>query len=93
MENLEILHKGNQFYIGDENDPAAFISYVPSGEKKIIIDHTIVKKELEGQGIAGKLLDTLVEWARKEDISVLATCGYAVNKMKDNPEYDDVYMK
>ncbi|MDD7363730.1 MAG: GNAT family N-acetyltransferase [Peptoniphilus sp.] len=90
---MDIKLGNNRFYIGeDQNKPDAFISWVPSGEDKIIIDHTIVNPALEGQGIAGKLLDKVTDYARENNLKILATCGFAVNRMKDNEEYSDVYM-
>ncbi|MDO5037666.1 MAG: GNAT family N-acetyltransferase [Tissierellia bacterium] len=94
MENLEIKHGKERFYIGnDEGIPLAELSYVLTGEDKVIVDRTWVDKKLEGQGVAGRLLDAFVEWARKENRQVLATCSYAVHKLEDTPEYQDVYLK
>ena len=37
----EVKHGNNKFYVGDsEAQPDAEMTYVPTGEDKIIIDHT-----------------------------------------------------
>ncbi|MDY3118404.1 MAG: GNAT family N-acetyltransferase [Peptoniphilus sp.] len=58
-----------------------------------IIDHTYVEKAYNGQGIARKLVDTIVENARSKGIQLMATCPYALKLFETNPEYADVYKR
>ena len=88
---LEIKKGTNSFYIGEsEENPLAEMTYITSGEKTIIIDHTYVPKELGGQGIGKLLLKELVDWARKEDIKIKPICSYAKAQMEKNEEYHDM---
>lgn len=90
---MEIKKGENKFYIGeDENKPIAEITFVDGGEGEIVVNRTFVSKEMEGQGIAKKLLNKVVEYAREEDLKIMAICSYAVAKL-DSDEYSDVYVK
>lgn len=48
--------------------------------------HTGVRKELEGQGIAGKLVDKLVHYARENTYTVIPSCPYIHAKFRRDPE-------
>lgn len=93
MNNNDLVIKqgNNGFYVGDnENDYKGIITFVAEGDNTIIIDHTIVKEELRGMGIARKLVDRVVEYAREEDLKIIPQCSYAVKVLTTNDEYKDV---
>lgn len=47
---IEVKKGSNKFYIGDsEDNPLAEMTFVPSNEDLIIIDHTFVSEELNGR--------------------------------------------
>lgn len=88
---MEIKKGTNGFYIGDsEDDIIAEITYVPTGEDRIIIDHTYVSNELRGQGIARKLLDEVANYARTENKKIIPLCSYAKTQMEKHDEYHDL---
>ncbi|MDT4012236.1 GNAT family N-acetyltransferase [Staphylococcus simulans] len=90
----EIKHRHNKFYVGDsEENPDAEMTYVPTGKDKIIIDHTGVDESLRGQGIAKQLVEAGVNYARENDIKILATCPFAKQVLEETPEYHDVLLK
>lgn len=65
---MDIKKGNNCFYIGEsEKSPLAIITYVPSGENRITVDHTYVSDQLAGQGVGKLLLKSLAEWARREN--------------------------
>lgn len=56
--------------------------------------HTGVRKELEGQGIAGKLFDEMVDYARSNNLKVLPSCSYILVKFKRNEDqYKDIWIR
>ena len=58
----------------------------------LIVYHTEVSDALRGQGIAAKLLDNMVDYARKNQLKVVALCPYVHAQFKRNPEkYDDIW--
>lgn len=89
---MNAIKKGeNKFYVGEnEQDPLAEITFKPANDNKLIVDHTIVSEELQGQGIAGKLVEKMVSYARDEGMKVIPECSYAKKKMEKTPEYHDV---
>ncbi|MFD1040009.1 GNAT family N-acetyltransferase [Virgibacillus byunsanensis] len=89
---MTTIKKGkNKFFVGnDETNPTAEITFIPVGEAQIDIDHTYVSEELRGEGMAGKLVDQVVTYAREESKKITATCPYAKGKLEKTPEYQDV---
>lgn len=86
---MEVKKGKNCYYIGeDENNYKGILTFV---EKNGVIDaqHTIVKPEFGGQGLAGQLVDALVSDARNESKKIIPTCSY-VQKKFESSEYDDV---
>lgn len=54
--------------------------------------HTGVRKELEGQGVAGKLFDELVKYARENELKIIPTCSYILAKFRRNPDgFSDIW--
>jgi predicted GNAT family acetyltransferase len=49
--------------------------------------HTIVPKEIGGRGIAGRLVQAALDYARAADLKVRATCEYAAAWMTRHPDY------
>jgi len=92
---LDIQKGTSKFFIGDnEEDPQAEITYIDSGEDKIIIDHTIVSESLQGQGIAKKLLEKAVSFARDNNKKIIPVCPYVKAQFeKNSSEYEDVWVK
>ena len=86
------INKGeNKFYVGDyEAEPLAEITFVPTGDGKLIIDHTVVSDELSGQGVAGELVEKVVLYAREEGKKIIPECAYAKRKIEEMPEFQDV---
>ncbi len=81
----------NKFYIGeDEHKPIAEITFKPKDDNTIIADHTYVSDELRGQGVAGKLFDTLIKYARENNLKIIPECSYVQSKMEKTSDYDDV---
>lgn len=91
---IEIKKGTKSFYVGDsEEKPLAEMSFVLSGKKNIIVDHTNVSEELRGQGVGKFLLKELVDWARKENKKIIPLCTYVKAQMEKNEEYHDILKK
>lgn len=72
----------------DEGNRIGECTFSDTG-KVWIIDHTEVSSEYSGQGIARRLVDTIVYEARKEGIKLAATCPYALKVFKED-KYKDI---
>jgi len=88
---MDIKKGNNCFYIGEsEKSPLAIITYVPSGENRITVDHTYVSDQLAGQGVGKLLLKSLAEWARRENKKIIPQCSFVKAQMEKNKEYHDL---
>ncbi len=91
--NHEILHKENltngMFYMQDDEGIVCELTYVKK-ENVLVIDHTQTRKSLEGNGLATKLLDHTVNYARKKDFKIDPLCPFAEVKFDENEDYQDV---
>lgn len=58
----------------------------------LTVYHTEVTEILKGQGIASKLLATMVAYARENKLKVIALCPYVLAQFKRHPEqYADIW--
>ncbi len=56
-----------------------------------VITLTDIEKDYRGQGIGKKLVERIIDEARKEKVKIVPTCSYAKKLMLENPkEYEDV---
>ncbi|TXD82971.1 N-acetyltransferase [Subsaximicrobium wynnwilliamsii] len=86
----EINAKGGRFYIEKQGNEVAKMTFQQETDAKMNIDHTEVDESLQGQGVAHKLLDAAVAYAREHNLKVRATCSYAKSALKKNTDYNDV---
>lgn len=66
------------------------MTYLNSGETRIIIDHTEVDESLRGQGVGYDMVKLAVEMAREKGIKILPLCPFAKSVFDKKPEYADV---
>ena len=81
----------------DNNRSAAYVGGKQIGECEFspsatrwIINHTGVRPEFEGKGIAKKLLLKVIEAARAKNVKITPLCSYARKVMNGKEEYADV---
>lgn len=76
--DLEILQEDTRFFINDQQgNTIAEISFVPSGDRLTIIDHTWVDETLKGQGVGKELVARVVKKnapGRPQDYSAVPIC-------------------
>ena len=85
-------HDIGAFVIHEDQKRIAEMVYRRLGEDHILVEHTKVDESLRGQGIARRLLDTLVAWARANAQRVSATCPYARAQFEKDTGIQDVYV-
>lgn len=60
--------------------------------KTLTVYHTEVQPEAEGKGLAKKLLETMVRYAREQGLKVVPLCPYVHAQFRRHPEdYADVW--
>ena len=87
---MEFTKTENGFVKYDENGKViAEITYSSTSNPDIVVaDHTFVDSSLRGQGVAGKLLNTLVEDIKQQNKKIKASCSYVVKKFSKDSSYD-----
>lgn len=82
--------KKGAFFIDEDGEWIAELTYFKSGDCEITLDHTEVDDKLRGEGIASDLVAEAVKYARTEGLKIKATCPYAKKVLEKHPEYEDV---
>ncbi len=72
-------HKGQDgtFYIQENEDVLAEMTYHMQGENIMVIDHTKVDEALRGRNIGYELVKEGVEYARQEGFKIIPVCKFA----------------
>jgi predicted GNAT family acetyltransferase len=65
------------------------MTYIWRGENKILIFHTGVEPEFEGQGIGKQLMMEAVDFSRKNDVKIIPLCPFVKAQYKRMPEIRD----
>ena len=64
----------------------AFLQYHYSNDS-LVLTHTEVPSALEGQGLAGKLARTALDYAQSHKLTVIPLCTYVAGYIRKHPEY------
>lgn len=56
----------------------------------LVVHHTEVPWQLQGQGVAAELVRTVLAWARSEGLRVRPSCSYVASYMRRHPETHDL---
>jgi predicted GNAT family acetyltransferase len=91
---LNLNDKGHgAFYIMDGADQLGEMVVSITGSN-LTVYHTEVSTKAEGKGYAKKLLNEMVDYARKNNLKVIPLCPYVHAQFKRHPqEYADVWNK
>jgi len=83
-------HRG-AFYIEGEDGRLAELTFsaAPDGQL-VILEHTEVDESLRGQGIARRLVEAAVNWARDQNIKLVPVCPFAKAVFDREPAFGDV---
>ena len=78
------------FFVGDGDRILAEMVYTMPSKEKMIIEHTEVADELQGQNVGFQLVNAAVEYARSHHIKIIPLCPFANSVFKRKPEFADV---
>lgn len=79
------------FFIEKDGQRLAEQVYLRKGGNRAVIVHTEVRPQLQGRGVARRLLDAAVAWARENGMRMGATCRYAKAQFERDASLRDVY--
>jgi hypothetical protein len=80
------------FLIRREGRVLAQLTYTRGGAIAII-DHTDVDPMLRGTGAGARLVESAVQWARAENVQIVALCPFAKSVFDKTPAFADVLKK
>ncbi|WP_010288656.1 GNAT family N-acetyltransferase [Kurthia massiliensis] len=90
---MEFSQEEGRFFIEDNGNTLAEITFTQPNDEFFIIDHTFVDDQLRGQGIANQLVKKVVDKARADDKTIIPLCPFAKGQFERIPEYEDVWRK
>ena len=68
-----------------------YLEWEPGGERDgveiRIAAHTIVPRAIGGRGVAGALVDRMVEDAQRQGFLIRPDCSYVARKFSENPDW------
>ena len=92
IQNQEHGTKG-AFFIEQDGEWIAEMTYRKSGAGVMTIDHTEVDESLQGKGVGKDLVEAGVKFARENDLKIVAQCSFAKKVIDETPEFQDVLSK
>ena len=89
FEGVADGYLGHDGRIGQAAKDAAICSYRRVGDV-LVLHHTEVPPALQGQGLAGELVQAVLDWARAQGLRVRPTCSYVAAYMRRHPHTQDL---
>jgi uncharacterized protein len=78
------------FFIDEDGEWVAEMTYLKTGNNTLIIDHTEVDPKLQGRNAGRELVAAAVAYARENGLKIKPVCPYAKKVIDSTPEYQDV---
>jgi len=86
----EVTHEPAYHRFEVRLDRATAILVYKLGGDTIYFVHTEVPPEMEGKGIGGRLAKAGLEYARENELKVVARCPFVASYLQRHPEYSDL---
>lgn len=83
-------HPQDQEFTIQEKGFAGELAYSQPTDELIDFTHTFVDEELRGQGIAEKLAEAGLTYAREKGLQVRTSCEFMEGYVQRHPEYQDL---
>ncbi len=85
---MEFIKSNDRIYCEDKDGKLlAEITFPESADDIVNINHTFVNESLRGQGVAGQLMQGVVDYIIDNNKRAYPTCSYAVKWFEKNKEY------
>jgi len=90
LNKLEVIHNPgeNRFETWIEGYLSK-LDYIQDG-KNFVITHVGVHPTLRGQGVAGRIVEVSLAYARENSLRVVPMCSYAAAYIRRHPEYTEL---
>jgi len=89
---LKLEPNGKGAFVIEQNGKRLAEMVIAVDQQNLTVYHTEVSQQLKGQGVATKLLTTMVDYARQHQLKVIALCPFVRAQFKRHTElYADVW--
>ncbi len=82
--------KKGAFFIDEDGEWVAELTYTLTGENTMVIDHTEVDPKFRGEHIGEDMVGAAVAYARENSLKIKPLCPYAKKVIDATPEFQDV---
>jgi predicted GNAT family acetyltransferase len=87
LETLDVTHnQANDRFETWIEGQLSKLDYIQDG-KNFVITHVGVYPEHRGQGVAGKIVETALQYASENALRVIPMCSYAAAYIRRNPRH------
>ena len=83
---MEFQKEPGRIYAERDGKLVAEITF-PAEGGTAVITHTFVDDSLRGQGVAGKLVRMVCEYASENNLKIKPTCSYAAKWLESHEEF------
>ena len=89
---MNIIREESKVSLNINNNELAYMKY-DLNDNILKIIHTYVSDALRGQGIAGKLINEVINICKENNYKIVPICSYAVKFFEKNTQYNDLLKK
>ena len=90
LKKLEVIHnEAEERFETWIDGELSKLDYIQDGNT-IVITHVGVHPQHRGQGVAGKITEVALEYAREKSFRVIPMCPYVVTYIRRNPQYENL---
>ena len=86
----EETNSAGKFFIEENEQQIALMTYKKSNDGVITIDHTEVDSNRRGEGLGEDLVEAGVKFARENNLKIVPLCPFAEKVINEKSEFQDV---
>ena len=72
------------------SENTAVLAYAPAGSGLVELYSTFVPPADRGRGVAARLVEAAVQYARAEGLRIIPSCWYVAQWLRHHPEHADL---
>lgn len=89
--DIEVKHdRENHMFVAHIDGKEAYLRYLLVGSGTADFIKTYVPYELRGRGIAGKVVEAALKYAKENQLKVIPSCSYVETYIERHKEYADL---
>jgi predicted GNAT family acetyltransferase len=88
---MQIVHdQAGHRFAAELSSGTAILAYAAAGQGVMDFYSTYVPQAERGRGVAGRLVEAGLAWARAEGLRVIPTCWFVSQWIRAHPEHADL---